>query len=73
MSELNQEDPIADEACARLRRGIGRSFELAAEARQKLSELTSDTVYPGPAGIIIADANAHSNTPEPTEPVTPPA
>ena len=28
--------------------------------------------YPGPAGVIIADANAHSNTPEPTEPVSPP-
>ena len=73
MSEVNEQDPIADEACVRLRQGIGRSFELAAEARQKLSELTSDTVYPGPASIILADPSAHLDEPGPKGPLVPPA
>jgi hypothetical protein len=61
MSVLHDEDPIAEEACARLRRGLGRSRLLAAEARRKLAELTSETVYPGPAGLILDDATAHQH------------
>lgn len=60
MSENREQDPIVDQACVELRRGIRRTRDLAAEARQKLSELTSDGVYAGPAGFILADASAHS-------------
>ena len=59
MSEYHEKDPIADQACVELRRGIRRTRDLAAEAREKLSELTSDSVYAGPAGFILADASAH--------------
>ena len=71
MSEYREEDPIVDQACAELRRGIGRSKKLAAEARQKLSELTSDGVYAGPAGFILADASAHSEDYQPSPVPTP--
>ena len=53
---------LADEACASLREGIGRTRSLANEARHRLSELTSDAVYPGPAEFILADANASGET-----------
>ena len=52
-----QDDPLAEEACANLRLGMKRGKQLAAEAKERLSELTSDSVYPGIAGIILTDAN----------------
>ena len=66
---MTEYDPtrLADEACATLRRGLGRTRKLAIEARHRLSELTSQTVYPGPAEFILADPNAHSE-PETSDP-----
>ena len=59
---MSDYDPnlVADEASADLRRGLGGTRELAIEARHRLSELTSQTVYSGPAEFILADANAQS-------------
>ncbi len=53
----DQDDPLAEEACATLRRGMKKGKQLAAEAKKRLSELTSDSVYPGIAGIILTDVN----------------
>ena len=69
---IRDDNMLADEASARLREGIGRTQRLANEARHRLSELTSDTVYPGPAEFILGDSNAQheditqQRPPEPT-------
>ena len=70
---MNENDAnlIADEASATLRQGIGRSLRLAVEARHRLSELTSQTPYPGPAEFILADAKAQSDAGTSTEPTDP--
>jgi hypothetical protein len=60
MSEANEEDPVAEKARATLRQGIGRSRKLAAEARVRLSELSSPTPYAGPANFILAEASDES-------------
>ena len=69
--QVNEQDIVAEEACIILRGGVRRSRELAAEARNRLSELTSDTVYPGPAAIILTDARVRSDELEQASPVPP--
>ena len=69
MSSPPEPDPTPDEACATLRGGIRRTRKLALEARDRLSELTSDTVYPGPAAFILA--GTPDDLPEPADPAVP--
>jgi hypothetical protein len=52
---VSEEDPIVEKAYSDLREGIGRSREIAAKAKVRLSEITSDGPYPGPASLILAD------------------
>ena len=54
----DNDEQLGNEACATLRRGLSRTRKLAVEARHRLSELTSETVYPGPAEFILADSSA---------------
>ncbi|HET9429155.1 MAG TPA: hypothetical protein VFO69_12425 [Allosphingosinicella sp.] len=70
---LNDVDPVAEEACVTLRLGLRRGKQLTAEARQRLSELTSNTVYPGLAGVILSDSSKASTDPEAedSEPASP--
>ena len=51
MTALSDSEKLGDDACASLRRSLRRGKQLTADARQRLSELTSDSIYPG-----LADA-----------------
>lgn len=55
MTALSDSEKLGDDACASLRRSLRRGKQLTADARHRLSELTSNTIYPGPAEIILTD------------------
>ena len=55
MTALSDSEKLGDDACASLRRSLRRGKQLTADARQRLSELTSDSIYPGLADVILTD------------------
>ena len=55
MTAPSDSEKLGDDACASLRRSLRRSKQLTEEAKHRLSELTSNTIYPGLADVILSD------------------
>ena len=61
---LSDSEKLGDDACASLHRSLRRGKQLTADARQRLSELTSDSIYPGLADVILTDPSNLPNDPD---------